>query len=557
METLYFDLRDTKGQQKEIEDKISAAAKLLREGGLVGIPTETVYGLGANALDERAVARIFEAKGRPQDNPLLLHVPGAQWLARYCVDVPPLAYELARRFWPGPLTMILKRSPLVSDRVTAGLDTVGVRCPDHPVTLAIIRDAGVPVAAPSANRSGRPSCTTAEAVMEDMGGLIEGVVDGGPCVVGVESTIVDLTCQPPRLLRPGGLPVEDLERIVGKIVVDRAVNAPMGEGEQPTAPGMKYRHYAPEAPVTVFTGSAGQTAKAIADRMTPGCGILCFDEFAPLFAGHIVHTLGPSGDKLAHAQRVFDALRAFDGTGVTRILAQCPDNRGLGMAVSNRLKKAAGFHVVDVEQPQIVIGITGGTGAGKTSALAAIQELGGEVLDCDRVYDELLERSGELRRAIAETFGTGAFDQQGNLNRRTLAELVFNNKDSLDRLNRIVFAHMGAELRRRISASENHLIALDAINLLESGAGQMCDRTVAITAPLELRVNRIMARDNIDEQHARLRISAQHSDDYYRERCDEELRNDADSAETFRRNAVEFFARLIEQAKEDKANGRK
>ena len=157
MHTRYFDLRDTKGQQKIIEDQISAAADILRQGGLVGIPTETVYGLGANALDAEAVNKIFEAKGRPQDNPLIIHIPGPQWLPRYCEDVPPLAYTLARKFWPGPLTMILKRKPIVPDTTTAGLDTVGVRCPDHQVTLSIIREAGVPVAAPSANTSGRPS----------------------------------------------------------------------------------------------------------------------------------------------------------------------------------------------------------------------------------------------------------------------------------------------------------------------------------------------------------------------------------------------------------------
>ena len=221
MQTLYFDLRDTKGPQKGIEEKISAAAKILRDGGLLGIPTETVYGLAANGLDEKAVKRIFEAKGRPQDNPLILTIPGQQWLPRYCRDIPPLAYVLARKFWPGPLTMILKcRTDVVPSVITAGLDTVAMRCPAHPVTAAIIREAGVPVAAPSANTSGRPSCTTAQDVLEDMDGKIEGVVDGGPCSVGVESTILDLTCDPPRLLRPGGLPLEDLERLIGHIDVD-------------------------------------------------------------------------------------------------------------------------------------------------------------------------------------------------------------------------------------------------------------------------------------------------------------------------------------------------
>ena len=282
MQTIYYDLRDTKGQQKEIEDKISAAAKILREGGLVAIPTETVYGLGANGLDPNAVNRIFEAKGRPQDNPLILHVTGAQWLPRYCRDIPPIAYVLARKFWPGPLTMILKRSPVVPDETTAGLDTVAVRCPNHPVTLSIIREAGIPIAAPSANTSGRPSCTTAQDVLEDMDGKIEGVVDGGACTVGVESTILDLTCEPPRLLRPGGLPLEDLERLIGHIDVDKAVTGKLEEGEKPKAPGMKYRHYAPKAPVTVVTGSPEASAAEITRRVSPTSGVISIAFFCSL-----------------------------------------------------------------------------------------------------------------------------------------------------------------------------------------------------------------------------------------------------------------------------------
>lgn len=349
MQTRYFDLRDTKGQQKEIEDKIGAAAKILRDGGLVGIPTETVYGLGANALDGTAVKRIFEAKGRPQDNPLIIHVTGAQWLPRYCADVPPLAYVLARKFWPGPLTMILKRRPIIPDETTAGLDTVAVRCPNHPVTLAIIREAGIPIAAPSANLSGRPSCTTAQDVLEDMDGRISGVVDGGPCAVGVESTILDLTCDPPRLLRPGGLPLEDLERLIGKIDVDKAVNGALAEGEKPKAPGMKYRHYAPKAPVTVVTGEPERSAAYIAAHAGPGDGVICFEEFLPMYAGGArpVMSLGPAGDKGEQARRVFDALRAFDHTAVSAIWAQCPDSGGIGLAVTNRLNKAAGFHIVE------------------------------------------------------------------------------------------------------------------------------------------------------------------------------------------------------------------
>ena len=554
MQTLYFDLRDTKGQQKEIEDKISAAAKILREGGLVAIPTETVYGLGANGLDAQAVKRIFEAKGRPQDNPLILHVTGPQWLPRYCRNIPPMAYVLARKFWPGPLTMILQRQSIVPDETTAGLDTVAVRCPNHPVTLAIIREAGVPIAAPSANTSGRPSCTSAQDVLEDMDGKVEGVVDGGPCSVGVESTILDLTCQPPRLLRPGGLPLEDLERLIGHIDVDHAVTAPLQEGEKPKAPGMKYRHYAPKAPVTVVTGAPEASAREIQRRAGKGAGIICFDEYADLFRGMEVHTLGPSGDKLVQAQRVFDALRTFDNSDVTEIYTQCPDNRGLGLAIGNRLKKAAGFHVVEADSQRVVLGITGGTGAGKTSALRAIEALGGQVIDCDAAYHEMLAENEELRNAINEKF-PGVFRSDGSLNRRKLGEEVFARKDRMEQLNEIVFRFLVPEIERRVEALPDGLYAIDAVNLLESGLDHLCDQTIAVTAPLELRVRRIMARDGITEQYARLRISAQKADEYYRSKCDCELTNSADTAEAFQADAQLFFHRMVEAIREEKRHG--
>ena len=557
MQTIYYDLRDTKGQQKEIEDKISAAAKILREGGLVGIPTETVYGLAANGLDEKAVKRIFEAKGRPQDNPLILTIPGQQWLPRYCKDIPPLAYVLARKFWPGPLTMILKcRTDVVPSVITAGLDTVAMRCPNHPVTLAIIREAGIPVAAPSANTSGRPSCTTAQDVLEDMDGKIEGVVDGGPCTVGVESTILDLTCDPPRLLRPGGLPLEALEQLIGPIAVDKAVVSPLQAGEQPKAPGMKYRHYAPKAPVTVFTGAPEASAREISRRAGPTTGIICFDEFAHLFPTQEVHTLGPSNDKLAQAQRVFDALRTFDNSDVTEILAQCPDSRGLGLAVGNRLKKAAGFHVVESDSQRIVLGLTGGTGAGKTSALNAIRELGGEIIDCDAVYHEMLDNDQELRNTINAAF-PGVFGTDGKLNRQKLGQEVFAKKERLDKLNAIVFRFLIPELERRLDSAPDGLYAIDAINLIESGLDRLCDRTIAVTAPTELRVRRIMARDNITEQYARLRISAQKPDEFYRGKCDLELNNAADTPEKFQREAKKFFERLVEALREEKRHGNK
>ncbi len=340
MKTVYFS-----GTSPET---IAQAAQIIRAGGLLAIPTETVYGLGADALNERAVLRIFEAKGRPQDNPLIIHIPDASWLGRYCADVPPAAELLAGRFWPGPLTMILRKKPIVPLRTTGGLETVAVRCPDNAVTRAIIEAAGVPIAAPSGNLSGRPSPTCIGDMREDMDGRIEGMFDGGPCSVGVESTIIDLTCTPPRLLRPGGLPLERLEEVLGTVEVDRAVVAAMQEGERPRAPGMKYRHYAPKAPVTVLTGDPDKTAQYILAHLPERGGVICFSEYAPLFAGFDVHVLGPVADKAEQARRVFDALRLFDRESVTEIFAQCPDAAGLGLAIGNRLKKAAGFHVIDL-----------------------------------------------------------------------------------------------------------------------------------------------------------------------------------------------------------------
>ena len=553
MHTLYFDLRDTKGQQKTIEDNISAAARLLRDGALVAIPTETVYGLGANGLDEAAVRRIFEAKGRPQDNPLILHLTGPQWLPRYCRDIPPMAYVLARKFWPGPLTMILKRSELVPDVTTAGLDTVAVRCPNHPVTLAILREAGVPVAAPSANLSGRPSCTSAQDVMEDMDGRIEGVVDGGPCVVGVESTILDMTCEPPRLLRPGGLPVEELERLIGPIAVDRAVTGAMPEGERPRAPGMKYRHYAPKAPVTVVTGAPAKSAQEIKRRVGPDSGVICFDEYVRMFPDQVVHPIGPVDDKLIQAQRVFEALRAFDSTKVTEIYTQCPDGRGLGLAVGNRLKKAAGFREVEADSEKLVLGLTGGTGAGKSSALAVLRELGAVVLDCDKVYHEMLAGNEEMQKSISNAF-PGVFRPDGSLNRQKLGQEVFMKKEQLEKLNAIVYRFLVPEIQRRLEEAGDSVCAIDAINLLESGLDIVCDRTIAVTSPTELRVRRIMARDGITEQYARMRITAQKPDEYYRGKCSCELNNDADTAEEFQKIARRFFRRLIRAVREEKQN---
>ena len=526
-------------------EKIAEAAQILSRGGLLAIPTETVYGLGANGLDETAVLHIFEAKGRPQDNPLILHVPDASWLERYCESVPESAYRLAERFWPGPLTVILPRKKIVPLRTTGGLDTVGIRCPDHAVTREIIAQAGVPVAAPSANLSGRPSCTSAQHVFEDMDGRIDGIVDGGECSVGVESTIIDLTVTPPRLLRPGGLPLESLCEVLGEVSVDKAVTQKLSEGEKPRAPGMKYRHYAPKAPLTVVTGSPRASARYILANTPAGSGVICFDEFLPLFAGE-VRGLGASGDKSEQAQRVFSALRTFDETAVQEIYAQCPDSEGLGLAIGNRLKKAAGFAEIKAREGVKVIGITGCTGAGKTSVLTALEALGAKIIDCDALYHQMLVDDEAMRRDIAETFGD-VFDENGALERKKLGAIVFADKEKLAALDYITHVHLPRRAAQLLMSEETVLFGIDAIKLFESGLAALCDISVAVTAPEETRVQRIMRRDGIGEDYARSRVKAQKSDAFYREKCDAEFLNEYATVDEAIAAATEFLNQLLKE----------
>ncbi len=341
MQTLYL--------SSENENTAQIAADIIKAGGLVALPTETVYGLGADGLDEAAVARIFIAKGRPQDNPLILHVADASQMEDICHDIPEEARRLAERFWPGPLTMVLPARDIVPRGTTAGLSTVAVRCPDHALTRQIIRLAGVPIAAPSANLSGTPSTTTAQHVRHDHDGKIDAVVDGGPCRVGVESTIVDMTETPPRLLRPGGVTAEQLAEVLGEITVDKAVTAQIDKDAVVKAPGMKYRHYAPQAAVVIVSGPREAASRYIHRHWQPGQRVLCFAEELPLYEGCAPLSYGSEADPATLSAGLFDALRQLDTPAVTKVYARCPVGGGIAWAVQNRLKKAAAFQIIDAE----------------------------------------------------------------------------------------------------------------------------------------------------------------------------------------------------------------
>lgn len=330
------------------DSELESAGRLIFDGKLVAFPTETVYGLGANALDAAACDSVFEAKMRPHDNPLIVHVLSPADFEKYAfTENQPLLYELSRRFMPGPLTVILPKKKIIPDSVTVGLDTVALRCPSHPVARALIRASECPIAAPSANLSGRPSPTNAKHVIEDMDGRIPMILDSGASEVGLESTVVALKGDTIHLLRPGFVTLEDLREVTEKVIVSSAVLSSLKEGEKAESPGMKYRHYAPKAPVTMVEGEEEKVLSFFREKLEEGCGILCFEEDFLLlesekFQGRLI-SFGSKKDLLSQASALFDALRNFDSLKVSRIFARSTSQDELGLAISNRLLRACAF----------------------------------------------------------------------------------------------------------------------------------------------------------------------------------------------------------------------
>ena len=328
------------------EQSIQQAAELLRAGELVALPTETVYGIAADARNGEAVRKIFEAKGRPQDNPLIVHIADMEMLKGIVSQVPERARKLAATYWPGPLTMVLPKGSEVSEVTCAGLDTVGVRMPSHPVVQQVIRASGVAFAAPSANLSGKPSPTNAQDTLTDMNGRLPLILDGGECIVGVESTVVTLVGEHPMLLRPGYITKEQLEMALGEeVLVSAAILEKLKEGEVARSPGMKYKHYAPKAQITILKGSLTRYQRFVQEHAAPGVWGLCFDGEGQILPIPCIE-YGEEGNGAAQARRLFTALRELDKQGAQVVYARCPASDGVSMAVYNRLIRAAAFRVV-------------------------------------------------------------------------------------------------------------------------------------------------------------------------------------------------------------------
>lgn len=334
-------------------EAIHRAGDILKRGGLVAFPTETVYGLGANALDEEAAAKTYAAKGRPSDNPLIVHIARTEDLYHIVKNVPDKAVVLAERFWPGPLTMIFDKSDIVPFGTTGGLETVAVRMPDDEIARALILAAGGYVSGPSANTSGRPSPTAAGHVMDDLNGKIDMILDGGAVHIGVESTIVDMTVEPPMILRPGAITKKMLEREIGQVLVDQAVLSADSK-TPPKAPGMKYRHYAPRAELTVVEGELEAVVKAIQEmadeKEKQGCrtGIIATKETVDRYSGSNIKCIGSREHESTVAANLYAILRQFDADGTDYIYSESFEAEGIGSAIMNRLLKAAGHRIIKV-----------------------------------------------------------------------------------------------------------------------------------------------------------------------------------------------------------------
>ncbi len=343
---------ETKVLQADSREAIELASRLFSEGQTVGFPTETVYGLGANALNREAVLSIFAAKGRPADNPLIVHIWHEEQMEGLC-RIPEGAQKLMDAFWPGPLTMLFYRTEKVPAEVTAGLPTVAVRMPSMPCTRKLLEACGLPIAAPSANRSGRPSPTTAAHVLEDMNGRIPLILDGGPCQVGLESTVLDLTHGQPTILRPGGITREMIADVLHReVALAGSILRPLGENEQALSPGMRYKHYAPKGTVTLVEGAEADVLKTLRDRCLKdraegrkSC-VLCFTEHVEALQGCDPHDIGSEKDDRQVAHRLFDTLRALDQEGMETVYSEVMPPEGVGLAVMNRLGRAAAFRTI-------------------------------------------------------------------------------------------------------------------------------------------------------------------------------------------------------------------
>ncbi len=499
------------------------------------MPTETVYGLCADALNEAAVQKIFKAKGRPADNPLIVHISDLSQIEDLSYGLPEGALKLTEKFWPGPLTVIVKKKSTVPDITSGGLSTVAIRFPKNPVIKKVMELSGCVIAAPSANISGSPSPTNFKHVKEDMFGRIDAIVDGGDCEIGVESTVVSFVDDTPRILRPGGVTAEQIKEILPDVIIDKGVYSSV---KKALSPGMKYKHYAPKAEVYLINAKSSVFCNFVNRE---NIAALCLKEDEQKLSVPYV-SLGEKPEK-----NLFSALRTLDEKGFKTVAAHAPNLEGVGLAVYNRLIRSCGFKTINLP---VIIGLTGPSGAGKTMAANTAEGLGFYHIDCDRFASSIV--SSQLEE-LAAVFGKKI--QNGNkLNKKALARIAFSSKENTEALNKITLPAIKAALKEEITKLNKPYILLDGATIFEAGAENLCDAVIAVTADMHLRKERIIKRDGLSEADAMLRLSASKSEDFYKEKTPYVIKNNGDINE-FLQNFTNTLKKFMKDIKKDEKDG--
>lgn len=515
------------------ENSVNLAVDALSKGKLVAIPTETVYGLAANALSKEAVSRIYKAKGRPSDNPLIIHISDISEVEKYA-EFTEEAKMLAEKFWPGPLTMILKKKEIIPSIVTAGLDSVAVRMPDNSITRNIIKKAGFPLAAPSANLSGKPSPTTAEHVYNDYNGrmidneeAVLGIIDGGVCAKGLESTIITLTDKEPVLVRPGVITYEELKKLLPNLKIAPAVFSEMKKGEKPISPGMAHKHYSPITPTVGITGKTENISEYINIQAKYNkVAVICFDEDYDLFNSDVIKiSYGKKEFPESLAKNLFSSLREADEKKCDIIYAEIISDFGIYLAVYNRLIRACGFKVIDTDIPAISVSITGPSGAGKSTLCSELEKCGFFHIDGDSIAAEILPMK---KSELVKVFGNSIINPDNSVNKSKLAKIAFSSKSNTEKLNKI----MHPAITKRIIEISNSKklrkipVLIDGAAIFEAKINELTDITISVTAPYTVRKNRIFLRDNISEEMIDNRFSRQLSDEFFIKNADFSVVND-------------------------------
>ncbi len=499
METKIFTTKD---------DYLSAVCNLLKNGEVVALPTETVYGLAADALNENAVKKIFEAKNRPCDNPLIVHISNKEDINKLVTKVPIAAQKCIDAFWPGPFTVILNKKDIVPSVTSGGLNTVAIRMPSNKIITEIIAKSGLFLAAPSANLSGKPSPTKPEHVIEDMQGKISAILNGGECTVGLESTVVSFVGENPVLLRPGFITAEQIKEICPNLIIDSGVTQSV-EKSKVLSPGMKYKHYAPKCNLTLINASSDMFCNFANTLNIPA---VCFTQDTEKLTVPYI-SLGNEPNK-----NLFSSLRSLDEKGYKNAVIHAPNKDGIGLALYNRMVRSCGFKEISLP---FIMGLTGPSGVGKSTLSTKAKELGFYVIDCDSVAHDVVPT---LKKELIESFGADIFEGEV-LNRKKLAQIAFKTKENTEKLNAITLNPIIDKIKEMIASSISPLVLLDGATIIESGINKECGLVISLLADEEVRISRFKARDNLSEEEARLRAKAKKPNEFYEQNSDIILTN--------------------------------